>query len=158
MKRRSIFYGLLAASVLGAAVPQNAFAIVSDEDFNAVKTMLQQLSEKVKKLEQDHDRDQQLHKEDQQKIEQLQQDLGQTQQIATNAVAKAEAAAMSPAAQAMAGPGATHQFQLVGDAETIFGRIPGQHSGFAFADFAPIFLYRANENILFEAGFDFTLA
>ena len=159
MKRRSLFYGLLAAScVFGTAVPRNAFAAVSDEDFNAVKSMLQELNEKVKKLEQDHDRDQQLHRQDQQKIDRLQQDLGQTQQIATNAAARAEAAAQAVPSQTLAGPGATHQFQLVGDAETIFGRIPGQHSGFAFADFAPIFLYRANDNVLFEAGFDFTLA
>ena len=158
MKKRSLLYCLLAAScALGTALPRHAFAAVSDEDFNAVKKMLQELNEKVKKLEQSHDQDQQLHQQDQQKIQQLQQDLGQTQQLATNAVEKAEAAAAQQSAL-VAGPPATHQFQLAGDAETIFGRIPGQHSGFAFADFAPIFLYRANENILFEAGFDFTLA
>jgi hypothetical protein len=157
MKRHSILYGLLAAScAIGTALPRTALAAVSDEDFNAVKSMLQELNEKVKKLEQAHDQDKQLHQQDQQKIQQLQQDLGQTQQIATNAAAKVEAVAQSPALAP--GPGATHQFQVVGDAETVFGRIPGQHSGFAFADFAPIFLYRANENVLFEAGFDFTLA
>jgi hypothetical protein len=56
------------------------------------------------------------------------------------------------------GPSPTHQFQLAGDAETIFGRSQGQSAAFAFADFAPIFLYRANDNVLFEAGFDFLMA
>jgi hypothetical protein len=160
MKKHSLLYGLLAAScALGTALPRQAFAEVSDEDFKAVKNMLLELSQKVKNLEQAHDRDQQLHQQDQQKIDQLQQVLGQTQQLATNAVQKAEAASQATAAQSLAaGPSATHAFQVVGDAETVFGRISGQHSAFAFADFAPIFLYRANENILFEAGFDFTLA
>jgi hypothetical protein len=160
MKKRSLLYTLLAAScAIGTALPRQAFAEVSDQDFNEVKNMLQELSEKVKKLEQAHDQDQQLHRQDQQKIQELQQDLGQTKELATNAVQKAEAAAQAPAAQSLAaGPSATHQFQVVGDAETIFGHVSGQHSAFAFADFAPIFLFRANDNILFEAGFDFTLA
>src|ERR1700690_235702 len=83
MKKHSLLYGLLAAScALGTALPRQAFAEVSDEDFKAVKNMLLELSQKVKNLEQAHDRDQQLHQQDQQKIDQLQQDLGQTQQLA----------------------------------------------------------------------------
>src|SRR5258708_18889016 len=46
---------------------------------------------------------------------------------------------------------------MVGDAEVQFGKVDGSHSAFAFADFAPIFLFRARDNILFEAGFDVTL-
>ena len=46
---------------------------------------------------------------------------------------------------------------MAGDAEVQFGNVEGQHSAFALADFAPIFLYRANDNVLFEAGFDFML-
>ncbi len=34
----------------------------------------------------------------------------------------------------------------------------GQHGTFLLADFAPIFLYRGGDNILFEAGFDTTIA
>ena len=52
---------------------------------------------------------------------------------------------------------ALHNFTMVGDAEVQFGQAKGQHGTFALADFAPIFLYRANDNILFEAGFDVTL-
>jgi hypothetical protein len=33
----------------------------------------------------------------------------------------------------------------------------GSHSAFALADFAPIFLYRAGDKVLFEAGFDVTV-
>jgi hypothetical protein len=159
MKKRSLLYYVAAVScVIGTALPARSFAAVTDEDFKELKNMLQELSEKVKRLEQSHDQDQKLHQQDQQKIEQLQRDLGQTQQLATNAVEKAEAAAQAQPAQQPVGPPATHQFQIVGDAETIFGKIHGQHGGFAFADFAPIFLFRANDNVLFEAGFDFTLA
>ena len=52
---------------------------------------------------------------------------------------------------------ALHNFTMVGDAEVQFGQAQGQHSTFSLADFAPIFLFRANDNILFEAGFDVTL-
>jgi hypothetical protein len=51
-------------------------------------------------------------------------------------------------------PAATHNFTMVGDAEIQFGKVEGSHSAFALADFAPIFLFRAHDNILFEAGFD----
>jgi hypothetical protein len=46
---------------------------------------------------------------------------------------------------------------MVGDAEVQYGKVDGSHSAFELADFAPIFLYRANDNILFEAGFDVML-
>jgi hypothetical protein len=160
MKKHALISFLLAvACAAGVVSPRRARAAVSDEDFNALKDAVQQLNEKVKKLEQVHDQDQQTHQQDQQKIQQLQKDLDQTQQLATNAVQKAEAASqVQPIHPVTPGPSATHHFQLAGDAEILFGRIQGQHSGFAFADFAPIFLYRGGDNILFEAGFDFTLA
>ena len=152
--------GLLAAGcALGVALTPRAAAAVTDEDFDALKKAVQQLGEKVQKLEQTHEQDQQTHQQDQQKIQQLQQQLDQTHEIATNAVQKAEAAAqVQPVHPLPPGPAATHNFQLAGDAEVLFGRVEGQHSAFALADFAPIFLYRANDNVLFEAGFDFTLS
>ena len=52
---------------------------------------------------------------------------------------------------------ALHNVSMVGDAEVQFGQAKGQNSGLVLADFAPIFLYRANDNILFEAGFDVML-
>jgi hypothetical protein len=52
---------------------------------------------------------------------------------------------------------ATHNTTIVGDAEVQFGKISGQHGAFMLADFAPIFLFRGGDKILFEAGFDFVL-
>jgi hypothetical protein len=57
----------------------------------------------------------------------------------------------------LAGPLATHDFSIVGDAEVQFGKISHQHGAFMLADFAPIFLFRGGDKILFEAGFDFIL-
>ena len=55
------------------------------------------------------------------------------------------------------GPLATHNLSIVGDAEVQFAKISHQHGAFMSADFAPIFLFRAGDRILFEAGFDFIL-
>jgi hypothetical protein len=51
-----------------------------------------------------------------------------------------------------------HNFQILGDAEVQYVNSDHQNGSFALADFAPVFLYRGGENILFEAGFDATLA
>ena len=92
------------------------------------------------------------------KISQLQEQVGETQKTATEAQQKAEAAAqVQPVAPVPSGALATHNFTMVGDAEVQFGKIAGQHSAFTLADFAPIFLFRAGDNVLFEAGFDITL-
>ena len=45
---------------------------------------------------------------------------------------------------------------ILGDAEFQYAKASGQHGAFLLADFAPIFLYRGGDNILFEAGFDTT--
>jgi hypothetical protein len=55
------------------------------------------------------------------------------------------------------GPLATHTYSIVGDAEVQFGKIAGQHGAFMLSDFAPIFLFRGGDKILFEAGFDFII-
>src|SRR5271166_3838648 len=190
MKNRFQIFGMLAACwVIGIALPPRAAAEVSDEDFNALKDAVRQLSDKVQKLEQTHEVDQKVHEQDQQKIQQLQQQVGETQKAATAAEQKAEtasqmkrkmsileervgetqrtateaqqkaeaAAQVQPVAPVPSGALATHNVTLVGDAEIQFGKFSGQHSAFTLADFAPIFLYRASDNILFEAGFDITL-
>ena len=135
--------GTAAAScVLGLTVSPRASAAISDEDFNALKSTVQQLqSERA---------------QDKQQIQQLQQQLGETQSLATNAVEKADAVAQ---AQATPVRNALHNFTMVGDAEIQYAKTFGNntHSGFLLADFAPIFLYRANDSILFEAGFDVML-
>jgi len=68
-----------------------------------------------------------------------------------------EVAAAAETVPVELGPLATHSFSIVGDAEVQFGKISGQHGAFMLADFAPIFLFRGGDRILFEAGFDFIL-
>jgi hypothetical protein len=133
-------------------IPPLAVAQVSSEDFNALKATVQKLSEQVQGL-------QQTNQLDQQTILQLQQRLGETQTLATNAVLKAEAAAQPQPLPRTPLDEATvnHNFQILGDAEFQYAKSAGQNGSFVLADFAPIFLYRAGDNILFEAGFDTTL-
>jgi hypothetical protein len=157
MKISSLLFGTVAAAcVMGAALPHSASAQVSADDFNALKKVVEQLGDKVQKLEQTHEQDQKTHQQDQQVIQQLQQQLGETKAAVTNAqqtadnVAKAQAA--NPAVNASPGP--LHNVTMAGDAEVQFGKTAGQHSAFTLADFAPLFLYRASDDVLFEAGFD----
>jgi hypothetical protein len=150
-------FGLLPIScALGLALAQPA-AAVTDEEFNALKDLVGKQGQRMDQLEQTHQQDQKTHEQDQQTIQKLQQQVGETQQIATNAIQKAEAAQVQPVHPIPPGPAATHNFMVVGDAEVQFGKVQGQHSAFAMADFAPIFLFRAGDNVLFEAGFDVTL-
>ena len=157
MKTPSLILGALAAAgLMGAALPQSASAQVSTDEFNALKQMVQQMGDRLQKLEQTHEQDQKAHEQDQQLIGQLQKQLGETKTAVTNAqqtaddVAKVQSA--YPAANASQGP--MHNFSMVGDAEVQFGKTASQHSAFVLADFAPIFLFRASDNVLFEAGFD----
>jgi hypothetical protein len=150
----------LVVSLLGITQPQVASAQVSSDDFNALKKLVEELNEKVKRLEQDHDKDAKTHDQDQQQIQQLKLQLGETQKTATEAQQKAEAAStIQPVHPVPPGSGldATHNFTMVGDAEVQFGKVDSKHSAFVLADFAPIFLFRARDNILFEAGFDINL-
>lgn len=153
MKFISPIIGTVAGvCVMATALPQSASAQVSTDDFNALKKAVDQLNDKLEKVEQTNSQDQQI-------IQQLQQQLGQTQAAVTNAqqtadqVAKDQAALPAPGAS----QGPLHNVTMVGDAEFQFGKIAGQHATAALADFAPIFLYRANDDILFEAGFDIML-
>jgi len=161
MKISSLIPGVITAGcAISLALPPRAAAQVSTNDFNALKQMVEHLNEKVDKLEQTHEQDQKTHEQDQQKIQQLQQQLGETQIAVTNAVQKAEAATQVQPVHPVppsAGPSAQQNFMVVGDAEVHFGKVDGSHGAFALADFAPIFLFRARDNVLFEAGFDVTL-
>lgn len=157
---------LLASGVaLGLATSQSATAAVSDDDFNRLKDLVNQQGQRLDQLEKAHQQDQQtiqqnqqLHQQDQQEIERLKQQLTQTQKTATEAQQKAEAASqVQPVTPVPEGPPASHNFTMVGDAEVQFGQTQGSHSAFVLADFAPIFLFRARDDVLFEAGFDITL-
>jgi hypothetical protein len=147
--------GLVAAGcALGLIFPVHVAAAVSDEDFNALKNLVQQMDKKLQSLEQTNQLDQQT-------IKQLQQQLGDTKKTANDAEQKSIAAAQAQTASVPHLPidetTVNHNFQMLGDAEIQYTKAKGQNGTFLMADFAPIFLYRAGDNILFEAGFDTTL-
>lgn len=161
MKTRRLMFGLvIAGSALCMAQPPGATAEVSDADFNALKEAVQKLNDQVQSLQQTNAAQQQTHAQDVEQLRQLQAKLVETEQMATNAVQKSIAAAQMPPLPRQPIDEATvnHNFMILGDAEFQYGKTDGQHGAFALADFAPIFLYRAGDNTLFEAGFDTTLA
>src|SRR5439155_21004680 len=104
MKIHSLILGVVAGCVLGAALPSRVIAAVSDDDFNALKNVVNEQA---------------------QKIQQLQQQLDETHSIATNTVEKAEAA--SKASPLYYPPSTAHaaiqNFTMVGDAEIQFGKV-----------------------------------
>ncbi len=159
--KRILNFGLLGAvCAIGIAlVPEVRGAEVSEEDFKALKQDVKQLMEKVNKLEKLHETDEQTKQKDQEQIKQLQDKLGEAQTTATEAARKADVAAQAqPIYRVPDDSGSVNKnFMILGDAEVQYAKFPGQHGTFLFSDFAPIFLYRAGDRILFEAGFDFTL-
>ncbi len=152
MKTRSIVLaGVTAGCMIGMVLFPNTAAAVSDEEFNALKNQVQEMSQKVQTLEK-------TNQQDQQQIQQLKQQLGETQTTVQTVAAKEQPVPAPSSAQ-----DAKHNFTMVGDAEVAYVSQHGQNGSngkngsFELADFAPIFLYRANDNILFEAGFDIRL-
>lgn len=152
MKIHSLIPKVAAGCAMAMAFSPAARAEVSDADFEALKNLVVTQGRQIDAL-------QKTNSLDQQQINQLHQQLGETQTTANNAEQKAEAAnQVQPTfPPPNLGTTATHNFSMVGDAEVQFGKGAGQHSTFTLADFAPIFLFRANDNVLFEAGFDIML-
>lgn len=150
-----------AACLLGLALPPMAGAQISVEDFNALKAAVQKLSEQVQGLTQSNVLAQQVHEKDMQEIKELESKLAAIQQTATDAEQKstlvAEAQAQPPPRPPLDEATVNHNFQILGDAEFQYVDTDRQNGTFLLADFAPIFLYRAGDNVLFEAGFDTTL-
>ena len=146
MKMRTMIRGAAAGTCLFGLVGPQVVSAVTDEDFKTLADLVAKQGKMLEAL-------QQTHEQDVQKIQTLQTQLGQTQQTTTSLAARVENN-NQPSYNAKA---ATHDFFVTGDAEVQFGQSAGQHATFAMADFAPIFLFRANENVLFEAGFDVTL-
>lgn len=174
MKTRRMTIGLVAAiCAMWTALPPRAIAqateaaqapqttTVSPSDFQKLQDTVQKLSDQVQKLEQANTTQQQTHQDDIQQIKQLQDKLDQTQQTAQDAEKKSTAAAQAQAQPLPQVPldeaTVNHNFQILGDAEFQYAKADHQHGAFLQSDFAPIFLYRAGDNILFEAGFDFIL-
>jgi len=159
MKTHCWMFGLVAAACALWMAPSRLMAEVSESDFNALKGTVQKLGEQVQGLEQSNQVQQQIHEQDVQQIQQLEQKLTATQQAATNAEQKSvEAAETQPLPrQPLDEATVNHNFMMLGDAEFQFVKAENQNAAFVLADFAPIFLYRAGDNILFEAGFDAVL-
>jgi hypothetical protein len=162
MKTHRWMLGLAVAScVLRLELPSPAMAQVSEADFKALKAMVQQLSEEVHSLRQTNILAEQTHEQDRQQLQQLQAKLAETQQTAADAEQKSSAAVAAQAQPQTRVPldeaTVNHNFQMLGDAEFQYANADKQYGSFLLADFAPIFLYRGGENILFEAGFDTTI-
>src|SRR6266446_3431648 len=176
MNMKTRFYALRCAAAgcaLVMALPLGTAAATDDQQFNELKDLLNKLSQKVEKQDQRidqlekthaqdaqaHAQDQKTHEQDQQKIQELEQKLGDTQRTVTDVQQKAAMAAPVEPLPRMPLDEATvnHNFSILGDAEVQFAKTSGQHASFLFADFAPIFLYRGGDRVLFEAGFDFSL-
>lgn len=162
---KAVWSGIVGTCVICAITASGVLraADISTEEFNALKEAvqkqgeeMQKLSDQVKQLQHAHETDEQQHQKDLQQIQELQQTLqAQQTNLATAPKAVVETAPMPrvPIDEATV----NHNFSILGDAEFQYANIRGQNPTFLLADFAPIFLYRGGENVLFEAGFDFTL-
>jgi len=165
MKLPFACFGALTIASLSGSTLAAYGAGVTDEEFKELKDLVIQQGRRLDQLEQAHERDQKtieqnqkIHQQDQEEIQKLKHQILDTQKTATEAQQKAETASqIQPFHPVPPAPAATHNFTVVGDAEVQFGKVDGSHSAFALADFAPIFLFRAHDNILFEAGLDITL-
>jgi hypothetical protein len=160
MKTHCWMFGLVTAGcTFCMMLPPRAIAEVNDTDFNALKETVSKLGEQVQDLQQSNQVQQQIHQQDVQQLQHLQQKLTETQQVATNAEQKSIEASMTQPLPRQPIDEATvnHNFMMLGDAEFQFVKAKGQNGAFVLADFAPIFLYRAGDNILFEVGFDAVL-
>ncbi|MEY2430069.1 MAG: hypothetical protein QOJ40_2954 [Verrucomicrobiota bacterium] len=174
MKTRSFAFGCTAACcALVLAFSVSTVAAIDDQQFNELKDLVNKLGQKIEKQDQRidqlekthaqdgqvHAQDQKLHEQDQQKIQELEQKVGETQRTIADVQQKAVAVAPVEPLPRVPLDEATvnHNFSILGDAEIQFAKTSGQHSAFLFADFAPIFLYRGGDKVLFEAGFDFGL-
>jgi hypothetical protein len=158
---------------LAVALPGGRAAAIDDQQFSELKELVTKLGQQLEKqgqrieqLEKTHSQDaqalaqeQKTRQQDQQKIQELEQKLGETQRTAADAQSKAAMLAPVEPLPRMPLDEATvnHNFSILGDAEVQYAKTSGQHGTFLFADFAPIFLYRGGEKVLFEAGFDFAL-
>jgi hypothetical protein len=174
MKRRS--FALRSAAVccaLAVALSGEKAAAIDDQQFNELKDLVTKLGQKIDKQDQRidqlekthaqdaqvHGQDQKTHEQDQEKIRQLEQKLTETQKTVSDVQQKTAVAVPAEPLPRVPLEEATvnHNFSILGDAEFQYSKTSGQHGAFLFADFAPIFLYRDGEKVLFEAGFDFAL-
>src|SRR6266700_1241183 len=147
MKTRSFGLGCAAACfALSMALPVGRAAAIDEQQFNELKDLVNKQGQKIDK------QDQRIIRKMDQKLSETQRTVSYVQQTAAMA-APVEPLPRVPLDEATV----NHNFSILGDAEVQFAKTSGQHAAFLFADFAPIFLYRGGESVLFEAGFDFAL-
>ncbi len=116
------------------------------------------LQKEVQVLEQEH-------QQDRAEIQSLKDQQGQTEQKTEEIKKTADkavetASQVQPVSAEAKVPVENHNFVLAGDAEVQYTDQGGgskAHGSYGLADFAPVFLFRANDKVLFEAGFDTTI-
>lgn len=150
---------MIAGCALGLARAPQAAAQVREADFKALQAAVAKLSEEVQSLKATNTVAEQMHALDVQQIQQLQQKLAETQQTAADTAQRVAATTQAQPLPRVPIDETTvnHNFQILGDAEVQYAKQSGGNGSFYLADFAPIFLYRGGDNILFEAGFDTTI-
>lgn len=150
---------MIAGCALGLARAPQAAAQVREADFKALQAAVAKLSEEVQSLKATNTVAEQMHALDVQQIQQLQQKLTETQQTAADTAQRVAATTQAQPLPRVPIDETTvnHNFQILGDAEVQYAKQSGGNGSFYLADFAPIFLYRGGDNILFEAGFDTTI-
>ena len=127
---RMFFLGSSMAALLWA---QTGHAI-SDDDMRAIQQQVQDL--------------QKQRQQDQKELQDLKARVGQAEKKSDQ---------VQPIHPVPTESIDTHNFMMVGDAEVQYQKTAGQNGSFLLADFAPIFLFRGSDKILFEAGADITL-
>ena len=159
MTRRMRLGLVIAGCALGLARAPQAAAQVREADFKALQAAVAKLSEEVQSLKATNTVAEQMHALDVQQIQQLQQKLAETQQTAADTAQRVAATTQAQPLPRVPIDETTvnHNFQILGDAEVQYAKQSGGNGSFYLADFAPIFLYRGGDNILFEAGFDTTI-
>jgi len=156
MKR--IVFTVVTLSFVGLCSVPRSWA-VTDDEFQALQKEVQEQNQQIQALAQEHQQDQaeiQTLKDQQGQTEQKTEEIKQTADKAVEVASQAQPVAQPVSAEVKA-PVESHNFVLAGDAEVQYTDQGGgnkSHGSYGLADFAPIFLYRANDKILFEAGFD----
>ena len=148
---KTMIFSVVTISFVGLCCVPKSWA-VTDDQFLALQKEVQVLEEE--------------HQQDQAEIQALKDQQGQTEQK-TEEIKKSADQAVEVASKAQTGiqpvnaevkvPVENHNFILAGDAEVQYTDQGGgnkAHGSYGLADFAPVFLYRANDKVLFEAGFD----
>jgi len=161
MMKRMVFT-LVAISLVGFSCVPNSWA-VTDDEFHTLQKQVQDQSQLLQELLKEHQDDQaeiQSLKDQQGQTEQKTDEIKKTADKAVEVASQAQPVVQPVSAQVKV-PVENHNFVLAGDAEVQYvktGGVNKTHGSFQMADFAPVFLYRAGDKVLFEAGFDTTLS